>query len=196
MKFIQQVTGTFLYYARAIDPTTLVALSATAVDQSAPMEMTYEKTLFFLDYAASHPDAILTFKKSNMILAVYNDAFHLTEPKSRSRAGGHFYMADGAGEKDPSNGPVHNIAQIIRNIMTPVADTEIGALFVNSRFVIPAWHLLKETGHPQPPTPIQTNNTTALGFVTKNLQPKATKSTEMNYWFMHDRQDRKQIKYY
>ena len=49
MKFIQQVTGTFLYYARAVDPTMLVALSAIAADQSAPSEMTYEKTLYFLD---------------------------------------------------------------------------------------------------------------------------------------------------
>ena len=55
---------------------------------------------------------------------------------------------------------------------------------------------MEEMGHPQPATPIQTDNTTALGFVTKNLQPKATKSTEMNYWFMRDRQDRKQFKYY
>ena len=80
--------------------------------------------------------------------------------------------------------------------MTSAADAKIGALFVNSRFAIQARQLLEEMGHPQPPTPIQTDNTTALGFVTKKLQPKATKSTEMNYWFMRDRQDRKNIKYY
>ena len=73
-KFIQQVTGTFIYYARAVDPTMLVALSAIAADQSAPTEMTYEKIVFFLDYVASHPDAILTFKSSNMVLAVHSTA--------------------------------------------------------------------------------------------------------------------------
>ena len=99
-------------------------------------------------------------------------------------------------EEDFNNGPVHNVAQIIRNVMTSAADAEIGALFINSRQAIPARHLLEEMGHKQPPTPIQTDNTTALGFVTKNLQPKATKSTEMKYWFMHDRQDRQQFKYY
>ena len=31
--YIQQVTGTFLYYARAVDPTMLVALSAIASAQ-------------------------------------------------------------------------------------------------------------------------------------------------------------------
>ena len=77
--------------------------------------------------------------------------------------------------------------------MTSAADAEIGALYINSRQAIPARHLLEEMGHKQPPTPIQTDNTTALGFVTKNLQPKATKSTEVNYWFMRDMQDRQQL---
>ena len=87
---------------------------------------------------ASHPDAILTFKSSNMVLAVHSDTSYLTEPKSRSRAGGHFYLTDEAEEEDPANGPVHNIAQIIRNVMTSAADAKIGALFVNSRFAISA----------------------------------------------------------
>ena len=154
------------------------------------------KKKLFLDYVASHPDAILTFKSSNMVLAVHSDASHLAELKSRSRAGGRFYLVDKAEEEDPANDPVHNIAQIIRNVMTSAAYAEIGALFVNSRFAIPVRQLLEEMGHPQPPTSIQTDNTTFLGFVTKNLQPKATKSMEMNYWFMRDRQDRKQFKYY
>ena len=37
-KFIQQVTGTFLYYARAVDATMTVALSAIALEQAAPTE--------------------------------------------------------------------------------------------------------------------------------------------------------------
>ena len=46
------------------------------------------------------------------------------------------------------------------------------------------------------PTPIQTDNTTVLGFVTKNLNPKATKSTDMRYWWMRDRSDQEQFRYY
>ena len=122
--------------------------------------MTYEKTIFFLNYAASHPDAILTFKSSNMILAVHSDTSYLTRPRSRSRADGHFYLADEAEEEDPANDPVHNIAQIIMNVMMLAVDAEIGALFVNSRFAILARQLLEEMGHPQPPTPIQTDKTT------------------------------------
>jgi len=40
---IQQVTGTFLYYARNVDSTILIALSAIASDQAAPTEHTMRK---------------------------------------------------------------------------------------------------------------------------------------------------------
>ena len=92
-EFVQQVTGTFLYYARAVDPTMSVALSAISACQSAPTEHTMEKTLFFLDYAASHPDAILMYAASAMILNIRSDASYLTEPKARSRAGSHWFMS-------------------------------------------------------------------------------------------------------
>ena len=189
------MTGTFLYYARAVDPTMLVALNAIAANQSAPTEDTLQRTLFFLDYAASHPDAILTYVASQMILNIHSDASYLTEAKARSRAGGHFFMSNN--EKFPkNNGAILNIAKIIRNVMTSAADSEIGALFVNTRQAIPARRLLEEMGHKQPATPTQTDNTTALGFVTKNLNPKATKSTDMNYWYMRDKKDQQQFRYY
>ena len=104
-------------------------------------------------------------------------------------------MSDDSAEP-PNNGAVLSIAQILKNVMSSAADAEIGALFVNSRLEIPARTMLIEMGHPQPPTPMQTDNTTALGFVTKNLQPKQTKSTHMQHWWMRDRQYQKQFRYY
>ena len=173
----------------------LVALSAIASDQANPTEETMKKTLKFLDYVASHPDAVLTYSASSMTLNVHSDASYLIEPKARSRAGGHFFMSDNAA--DPAdNGAVLNTAQILKNVHSSAAEAEIGALFLNSRQAIPARTTLEELGHKQPPTPIQTDNTTALGFVSKNLQPKATKSTDMKYWWMRDRSDQKQFRYY
>ena len=74
---------------------------------------------------------------------------------------------------------VLNIAQIIKNVMTSEADVEIGALHINSQQTIPARITVEKIGHKQPPTPIQIDSTTSLGLVTKNLPPKATKSTDM-----------------
>ena len=104
-------------------------------------------------------------------------------------------MSDNS-EFPENNGAILNIAQIIRNVVTLAADAEINALFINTRHAIPARNLLNEMGHKQPATPAQTDNTTALGFVTKNLNPKATKSTDMNNWYMRDKQDQEQFRYY
>ena len=95
-KLVQQVTGTFVYYSRAVDPAMLVDLNVIASDQAAPTEATLEKTLYFLDYVASHPDAVLTYNASDMVINLHSDASYLLEPKARSRAGGHFFMSDNA----------------------------------------------------------------------------------------------------
>ena len=92
-KYIQQVLGTFLYYGRAVDSTMLTALSSIASTQAEPTEETMENIKLFLDYAASHQDAILTYQASDMVLIVHSDASYLSEPKARSRAGGHFFMS-------------------------------------------------------------------------------------------------------
>ena len=61
-QFIQEVTGMFLYYARAIDATMLPALVSLATQQAAPTENTMTLAKIFLDYAATHPDAIITYQ--------------------------------------------------------------------------------------------------------------------------------------
>jgi hypothetical protein len=68
----------------------LVVLSVIASSQSAPTEETMEKVNYFLDYAAFHPDAIVTYSKCDMRLSVHSDASYLTEPKTRIRTGGTF----------------------------------------------------------------------------------------------------------
>ena len=54
--------------------------------------------------------------------------------------------------------------------MSSAAKAKLGALYINAREAIPMQHLLEEMGHKQPPTPIQTNNSTTHGVVTNNIQ--------------------------
>ena len=49
-KFIQQVTRSFLYYGKAIDPIILHDLSTIDSQQSSPTENTLKVTNHFLDY--------------------------------------------------------------------------------------------------------------------------------------------------
>ncbi len=67
--------------------------------------------------------------------------------------------------------------------MSSAAEAELGALYINAREAIPIRHLLKEMGHKQPPTPIQTDNSTALGVVTNNIQPH-TKAMDMQFHWL------------
>jgi hypothetical protein len=81
-KFVQQVTCSFLYYGRAVDPMILHALSTIASQQSAPTEKTKSLVHTLLDYMATHPNSIIRFYASDMILNVHSDASYLTAPKA------------------------------------------------------------------------------------------------------------------
>ncbi len=83
-KYIQEVIGVFLYYGCTIDSTMLTALSAIASAQTKPTEETMTRCKQFLDYAATHQDAILTYKSSNMVFVVHSDALYLSKPKVHS----------------------------------------------------------------------------------------------------------------
>jgi hypothetical protein len=46
-----------------------------------------------LDYMASQDKAVLTYKASNVVLAVHIDTSFLSKPKAHSRVGRHMFMA-------------------------------------------------------------------------------------------------------
>lgn len=56
-KNVQQIIGSLLYYARAVDPTILVALGSISQQQSAPTENTWLAVKQLLDYCGTYPDA-------------------------------------------------------------------------------------------------------------------------------------------
>ena len=144
--YIQQVVGVLLYYGRAVDLTLLVALSSIGSAQATPTATTMELIKIILNYAATNLDAILFYKKSDKVLAVHSDASYLSEPKARSRVGGHFFMSSDT-EDPPNNGAVLNISKIILSVMFSVADAELAALYVNVREAILMKHLLEAMGH-------------------------------------------------
>ena len=194
-KFIQEVVGTLLYYSRAVDCTMLAALGSIATQQAHPTENTMKKVKQLLDYAATHPDAVVTYRASEMILAAHSDASYLSETKARSRAGGHFFM-DSDITYPNNNGAVLTIAKIIKAVMSSAAEAELGALYINCREAVPARQLLEEMGHKQPPTPMQTDNSTALGVVTNTIQPKRTKAMDMRFHWLRCGSRQKQFRTY
>jgi len=193
--FIQQVLGVLLYYSRAVDSTVLVAIGSIASAQATPTAQTLELTKILLDYVATHPDAILTYEKSDMVVAVHSDASYSSEAGARSRAGGHFFMSSDV-DDPPNNGAILNTSSIIKSVMSSAAEAELGALYINASQAVAIRQLLHEMGHKQPRTPIQTDNSTALGVVTNNIQPRRTKSMDMRFYWLRCRDAQGQFRYY
>ena len=147
-----------------------------------------------LDYAATHPDAAVTYWSINMVLAAHSDASYLSETKSRIRAGGHFFMASDIAVPE-NNGAVHTVSQIIKTIMSSAAEAELGALYINCREAFRERHLLEGIGHRQPPTPMQTVNSTALGVVINKIQPKRTKAMDMRLHWLRFRANQRPLEH-
>ena len=63
-----------MYYARAVDPTILTALGSITAQQANPTEQTMQKLKECLDYAATHPDAIITYHVSDIVLVGHSKA--------------------------------------------------------------------------------------------------------------------------
>jgi hypothetical protein len=93
----------------------LVALGSLATQQTNPTKNTMAKVAQFLDYAATHPDAILTYHASYMVLAGNSNVSYLSESNARSQAGGHFLMSNNTA-KPPNNGAILTTAQIIKAV--------------------------------------------------------------------------------
>ena len=74
-------------------------------------------------------------------------------------------------ESPHNNGAVHIVAQIIKAVVSSAAEAEIGAMYINTDETVPIRKILTEMRHPQPPTPLQTDNSAAHTVVTKKVQP-------------------------
>jgi hypothetical protein len=149
----------------------------------------------FLDFMATQEEAVLTFRASNMVLAIHSNALYLSKPKSRSRAGGHMFMT-GNEEIPINNGAVLNISQIIRAVMSSAAEAELGALFINAKTAVAMRQTLIELGHPQPRTPMQTDNAIAHALLTNKIQPKKLKAMDMSFRWLKCREAQGQFRYY
>jgi hypothetical protein len=129
-----------------------------------------------------------------MVLAAHSDASYLSEANACSQAGGHFFMSSNT-PCPHNNSGVLTIAQIIKAVMSLAAEAKIGALYINCQEAVPARHTLEFLGHPQPPTPIQTDNTMALGVINNNVM-KNLKAMDRKYHWLQDRISQKQFRHY
>ena len=182
IKINQVIVGALLDVVRAVNnKQLLVSLSAIGAQQAAATEDTAAAIEQLLDYVATYPNDHILFRKSDMILAAHAGAGFLNESRASSRAGAHIFLS--VNEPKPKlNGPILTIAQIIKTVMASASEAEMAALFITAKKMIPLCHTLIEIGWPQPRTPIQTDNSTSVGFTNKTIFNKSTKSSDMKLW--------------
>ncbi len=84
-EYVQAVSGTLLYYGRAVDPTILPALSSIATEQAKPTEKTKETVKQLLDYCATQEEAIIPYTASKMILCDAGGSHHNVHSQQNDR---------------------------------------------------------------------------------------------------------------
>ena len=156
----------------------LTVLREITSKQASPTKKTIIQVNQFLDYASTQEEAVVKYTKSDMVLHAHRDASYLSKPKAQSCVDRHHFLGSNHNNCQ-NNRPVNTVSTILKQVMASEAEAEISTLFINARTSLTAQQTLKELRHQQLKTPIQTDNTTAEGFVNNNIIPKATKFINM-----------------
>ena len=85
-----------------------------------------------MDYLAMQEPVVLAYRKSDMGLAVHSNASYLNKEKARSRAGGHHFLSENV-PLPSNNGAIHNVAKIIKGVISSAAEAKLGAMYINAR---------------------------------------------------------------
>ena len=145
----------------------------------------------FLDYAATNPSAIIQYKASDMILHIDSDSSYLSDPRSCSHNGGHYYLRSlptipkkSPNLPSPANGPINTECRILKHVVAFAAKAEVIGLFHNRQTAVPLIITLHELGFTQPPTPIKIDNSVAEGIFTATVRQKRSKEMDMHFYWM------------
>jgi hypothetical protein len=184
IKCAQDIIGTLLYYAQAVDPTLLAALSAIAARQSNGTRAVAKTCPQHLNYLATHPNAGIQYKACNMVMLVQTDASYFSKLGGKGRAAGHFYLSN-CNNKDFNNGTILTLSTIIKHVISSESKAELTTLYYGCKLAIPLQTTLEELGHIQPtPTPVTTNNITAQGLTMGTMTPKASKAMDKQFHWL------------
>jgi hypothetical protein len=132
-----------------------------------------------------------------MILHIHSDASYLSENEAKSRAGGFFYMGSSNNTDNKlTNGVILIIGKVLKHVMSSAAEAEIGAVFINAKEGAVLRTTLEELGQKQPPTPMETDNTTATGYNNGTIKQKRTKAMDIRFYWIKDRVKQGQFNVY
>ena len=129
-KKIQAITGTFLYYGRAVDPCILPACNEIGSQQAVPTSKTVTAANMLMDYLHTYPSATIRYHTSDMCLHIDSDAAYLVHPRACSRVVGNFYLSNNVPQiiKNPQsrpNGPILTECRTVCSVMYSTVEVEV-----------------------------------------------------------------------
>ena len=183
---VQAIVSSLLYYARAVDPTMLPAVTAVASAQAHPTQHVLDQAQRLLAYAATYPDNRIVYNKSDMILRVQSDASYLSRSHSRSVAGGLAYLVNAESRHNKVNRSINSFSSIIDVVVASAAEAEYAALFSAGQLAAGLHTILTALGHLQPPRVLLCDNACAVGLVNDTVKMRRSKSIDMRYHWIKD----------
>ena len=138
------------------------------------MQATNDRVSMLMDYAHFYHDAIIHYRASNMKLHIDLDTAYLALPKARSWGAGRFYLSNRIDNTHPIPSPIPNVPILtkcvtLRNVISLATEAEVGTVHNNGKVTVPIIRALNEMGHIQGPIPLKIDNTTAEGFLNRNV---------------------------
>ncbi len=130
-----------------------------------------------------------------MLLQVHSDASFMNETKARPTADGHFFLGNKIKPNRPIylNGPIHVLCKVLDKIAASAAEAELGSLFLNVQETIKFRIALEELGHPQPATPIHTDNSCAASIIHQSIKQQRSRAMNLRYFWTIEKQKDKTI---
>ena len=94
------------------------------------------------------------------------------------------------------NGAVLVVCKTLRGVLASAAETETGRVFHNAQTTIILKRALEALGHPQPATPLRTDNSVANSFVHSNIKQRRSKTWDMRWNWLHDKKTHNEVDVY
>ena len=168
----------------------LTPLNDIGTTQAKPTKYTKEEYQQLIDYVATYSNTIVRYYASDMILFVDSDAAYLVLPKARSRIARYHYLSSmpPTPEQSPMlHAPILVVYRTLWHIVSLAAKVETAGVFTNAQIALPIQYILECLGHKQPPTPIKSDNSTTIGFINNNIHQKRSKSWDMRFHWLRDK---------
>ena len=142
----------------------------------------------------TYQNAKIQFYASDMMLHIDSDAAYLILPGAKSRVAEFFHLSNASEtQHTPSpllNDTIHIECKALRHVVSSAAEAEMAALFHNAKTALEIRNILTALDHKQPIIPLKTDNTTAAGFIHNFVHQRRSKSWDMRYHWLRERNNK------